>query len=173
MSSGQSKKATKSERGHQKPRNFFSGMQQVVKLLNKNPDSELFRFPVDSSQIPQYYQLIKHPMDLQTIQKKIKTRKYATFAEFQADVQLIWSNCKEFNKEGSDIYKLADKLEKESKKLIKKHKTNPRSKEKSEQQRKKHEEGKRKSKDAEQNQPEQVTGQLSTESDLIQQQLLL
>ena len=45
--------------------------------------------------------------------------RYRYFEELFADIQLIWSNCKTYNVSGSDIYKLAENMERRSKKLIK------------------------------------------------------
>jgi Transcription factor involved in chromatin remodeling, contains bromodomain len=45
--------------------------------------------------------LIKHPMDLGTIKKKLKTNKYKNITDFLDDIQLVWNNCKLYNQEGS------------------------------------------------------------------------
>lgn len=58
-------------------------------------------------------------MDLQTLRQNLQAAKYKTFKAFFNDVQLIWSNCKQYNQQGSQIYILAEKLERKSKKLIK------------------------------------------------------
>lgn len=44
-----------------------------------------------------YPQKIKQPMDLGTIQLKLKQDKYALFEDFQADVRLVWKNCMIYN----------------------------------------------------------------------------
>jgi hypothetical protein len=41
------------------------------------------------------------------------------FEDLFADLQLIWSNCKLYNQSGSDIYRLAENMERRCKKLIK------------------------------------------------------
>ena len=45
--------------------------------------------------------IIKHPMDLSTIKKKLKSSKYKIINDFIDDIQLIWDNCKLYNQEGS------------------------------------------------------------------------
>lgn len=42
----------------------------------------------------------------------MKNNKYTVLQEALADVQLIWDNCKLYNIEGSDIYKMASHCEK-------------------------------------------------------------
>lgn len=44
-----------------------------------------------------YPTIVKHPMDLSTIDKKFKDGKYKYVEDFLDDVQLIWDNCKLFN----------------------------------------------------------------------------
>lgn len=48
-----------------------------------------------------YPDVIKHPMDLGTINQKIKDKKYKTVEAVLNDIQLIWDNCKLYNNKGS------------------------------------------------------------------------
>jgi hypothetical protein len=59
-----------------------------------------------------YPQIIKHPMDLGRIKKKIQIKGYATLYEAAEDVRLVWSNCMTYNADGSDFYILAQNLSK-------------------------------------------------------------
>ncbi len=59
-------------------------------------------------------------MDLGTLKKNLKDNKYNTVDEALADLQLIWTNCKTYNMEGSEIWKLAHQLEKTSQRLVEK-----------------------------------------------------
>lgn len=60
-------------------------------------------------------------MDFSTIKKALaKGGKYETFDDLFADVQLIWDNCKTYNMAGSEIYKLAEYMEKLAKRSIQK-----------------------------------------------------
>ena len=63
--------------------------------------------------------IIKKPMDLQSIKQSIQNDKYKTYDVVFSDIQLIWSNCKQYNQQGSPIYTQAEKMERKSKKLIK------------------------------------------------------
>ena len=58
-------------------------------------------------------------MDLSTVKKNIDKAKYTHFEEVFADLLLIWSNCKLYNVSGSEIYILAENMERRCKKLIK------------------------------------------------------
>eukprot|EP01016_Furgasonia_blochmanni_P018390 TRINITY_DN2089_c0_g1_i6.p1 TRINITY_DN2089_c0_g1~~TRINITY_DN2089_c0_g1_i6.p1 ORF type:complete len:194 (+),score=25.17 TRINITY_DN2089_c0_g1_i6:113-694(+) len=92
----------------------------IIQHLMDNEDSFEFRQPVDVKGLGlhDYFTIIKTPMDLGSVKRNLRT-KYKYAEEVLADIQLIWDNCKTYNKEGSWIYKLAEKLEKYTKKLIK------------------------------------------------------
>ena len=65
-----------------------------------------------------YPEIIKKPMDLSTARKHLSKGKYRKYEEFFRDLQLIWDNCKQYNIQGSDIYKQAEYMEKITKKQI-------------------------------------------------------
>lgn len=62
-------------------------------------------------------------MDLSTIKSNVQNGVYKTLDAFAVDIQQIWTNCKLYNQQGSPIYIQAEKLERKSKKLIKKLKS--------------------------------------------------
>jgi hypothetical protein len=53
--------------------------------------------------------VIKHPMHLYKVQEKMKAREYNTVEEVLDHLQLIWDNCKEYNKEGY-YFEIAEKM---------------------------------------------------------------
>ncbi|OJJ44053.1 hypothetical protein ASPZODRAFT_145179 [Penicilliopsis zonata CBS 506.65] len=65
-----------------------------------------FYYPVDpvALNIPTYHSIIKKPMDLSTIQSKLKTGQYENSREFEVDVRLIFKNCFKFNIPGDPTY---------------------------------------------------------------------
>jgi hypothetical protein len=48
--------------------------------------------------IPNYLEIVREPMDIQTIEKNLKGKSYATPSQFHADVNKIIQNSFEFNK---------------------------------------------------------------------------
>ncbi|KAJ6579927.1 hypothetical protein DFH09DRAFT_979251 [Mycena vulgaris] len=62
-----------------------------------NHDAEAFLKPVAKSEVPDYYDVITNPMDLQTMLKKVKQKQYKSKREFKDDLDLIWSNCFTYN----------------------------------------------------------------------------
>lgn len=51
-------------------------------------------------------------------QKNLVKAKITTYEELFSEVQLIWDNCKSYNIAGSDIFKLAEYMEKLTKRAI-------------------------------------------------------
>ena len=75
--------------------------RQIVSEMFKKEDAWIFLRPVDPvrDMCPDYLSVIKQPIDLGTIRKKMN--KYCSKAEFISDMQLMFSNCKTYNKEGT------------------------------------------------------------------------
>uniref|UniRef100_A0A668AT66 RING-type E3 ubiquitin transferase n=1 Tax=Myripristis murdjan TaxID=586833 RepID=A0A668AT66_9TELE len=58
-----------------------------------------FREPVPSS-VPNYYKIIKQPMDLKKVKRKLQVRSsqhYQTTQDFVSDVRLVFKNCAKYN----------------------------------------------------------------------------
>ncbi|KAI5140806.1 histone acetyltransferase [Nematocida parisii] len=78
--------------------------------LRKHNTAWPFLEPVNLNDVQDYCTVIKHPMDLQTIQSKIEADQYKSFDEMDSDVQLIISNCYAYNPPGSQYAKCAKSL---------------------------------------------------------------
>ena len=57
-------------------------------------------------------------MDFNTLKTTLLDGKFTTYEDFLSDLQLIWDNCKLYNMIGSEIYKLAERMEKMSRREI-------------------------------------------------------
>lgn len=73
-----------------------------------------FNEPVDvvKLNIPDYYTVIKHPMDLGTVKSKFASGEYSSPLEFAADVRLTFSNALTYNPPGNDFHFMAKTLSK-------------------------------------------------------------
>ena len=71
-----------------------------------NSISAAFLEPVDpvALNIPNYNQVIKHPMDMATIRQKLNDQQYENLKEFEADFRLMFKNCYKFNPESHPIH---------------------------------------------------------------------
>ena len=95
----------------------------ILEQLENDKNSFIFLEPVDVEGLglTDYYDIVKVPMDLGTVKKNLINNKYNTNQDVINDLNLIWSNCKLYNLSGSDIYNIADMMEKQCKKLVDKH----------------------------------------------------
>ncbi|RVE55399.1 hypothetical protein OJAV_G00236730 [Oryzias javanicus] len=86
----------------------------VIKALWKHQYSWPFRQPVDAVAlcIPDYYKLIKNPMDLGTVMQRLKNRYYWEATECIKDINTMFTNCYVYNQPGDDIVFMAQTLEK-------------------------------------------------------------
>ncbi|KAI5515572.1 acetylation-dependent protein binding [Trichomonas vaginalis G3] len=60
---------------------------------------------------PDYYKIIKHPIDLTTIKRKLNSNEYKSIEQWADDVNLVWKNAKTYNNEGSVIHFIAQEQE--------------------------------------------------------------
>ena len=94
----------------------FSFCSGVLRELMKKTNAHLnwpFMLPVDpvALNIPDYLEIIKNPMDLSTIRKKLDSKMYASMDQFEEDVRLMFSNCYTYNPPESDVHKMGRQLE--------------------------------------------------------------
>ncbi|CAE6473133.1 unnamed protein product [Rhizoctonia solani] len=79
------------------PEQFTDSLEKVLVDLKSLPEAHAFLKPVTRSDAPDYHLVIKHPMDLATMSKKVRTKQYRNKAEFISDLNLIWDNCLNYN----------------------------------------------------------------------------
>jgi len=84
----------------------------IVRDLRKHKDAQDFLEPVDwkGLGIPDYPTIIKRPMDLGTVGKRVESGQYASVHALYADVDLVWSNAMTYNQDESFIYAIARDL---------------------------------------------------------------
>ncbi|GMI77711.1 hypothetical protein like AT5G46550 [Hibiscus trionum] len=92
-----------------------STTQQCTTLLNdlmKHPAGWVFSQPVDpiALKIPDYFSIIKNPMDLGTIKSKLAKKAYRNLEEFVADIKLTFSNAMLYNPPSNNVHKMAEEM---------------------------------------------------------------
>ncbi len=65
----------------------------------------MFRLLPSQKRYPEYYQVIKEPIDLKTIASHIVEGKYESLTQLEEDINLMCKNAQTFNEPGSQIYK--------------------------------------------------------------------
>lgn len=98
----------------QKPKRgpHYNFMVTLFSEMQNHPSAWPFAVPVNKDEVPDYYDVIKEPMDLSTMELKLENDKYESFEQFLYDARLIFKNCRSYNSESTTYYKNANKLEK-------------------------------------------------------------
>ncbi|KAJ4331168.1 transcriptional regulator [Didymella glomerata] len=60
---------------------------------------------------PDYYQLIKNPVCMNQVKKKINKKEYQSLKQFRADLALLCANCRLYNEDSSLLYQDANLIE--------------------------------------------------------------
>ncbi|KAL3869832.1 hypothetical protein ACJMK2_042465 [Sinanodonta woodiana] len=72
-------------------------IRDVLNKLGRDRKFAIFTKPVDIEDVPDYYEIIKQPMDLSTMMSKIDLHQYQCVKELLQDIDLICSNALEYN----------------------------------------------------------------------------
>jgi SWI/SNF-related matrix-associated actin-dependent regulator of chromatin subfamily A protein 2/4 len=88
-------------------------VQQMKKLLNvvidyKDSDDRVLSDPFmklpSRRSLPDYYEVIRKPVDILKIKQRIKDHRYRRLDDLEADFMLLCKNAQTYNVEGSTIY---------------------------------------------------------------------
>uniref|UniRef100_A0A4W6BUD5 histone acetyltransferase n=1 Tax=Lates calcarifer TaxID=8187 RepID=A0A4W6BUD5_LATCA len=87
-------------------------MPTLESLYRQDPESLPFRQPVDPMLlgIPDYFDIVKNPIDLSTIKRKLDTGQYQEPWQYVDDVWLMFNNAWLYNRKTSRVYKYCTKL---------------------------------------------------------------
>uniref|UniRef100_A0A6M2ERJ9 Bromo domain-containing protein n=1 Tax=Populus davidiana TaxID=266767 RepID=A0A6M2ERJ9_9ROSI len=88
----------------------------ILDRLQKKDTYGVFSEPVDLDELPDYLEVIEHPMDFGTVRKKLTNGAYGSLELFEEDVFLICTNAMQYNapdtiyfRQGRSIQELAKK----------------------------------------------------------------
>jgi hypothetical protein len=86
----------------------------LLKSMWKHQHAWPFHTPVDTVKLglPDYFEIIKKPMDMGTIKRRLENNYYWSSEESIADFNQMFTNCYIYNKPGEDIVVMAKSLEK-------------------------------------------------------------
>lgn len=85
---------------------------EVLKGLQTHQHGWVFNCPVDPVELglPDYFEIIKKPMDLGSVHKKVDSGAYHDIKDFNSDVNLTFDNAMSYNEKGSVVYDMAKEL---------------------------------------------------------------
>ena len=76
---------------------LYEAAEKVLTDLKASSHAFPFQNRVNKKDAPDYYAIIKSPMDLMTMLKKLKNFSYKSKQDFVEDLNLIWANCLKYN----------------------------------------------------------------------------
>jgi len=84
----------------------------LVRRLLDDPCGWVFADPVDPEDLglPDYFDIIKNPMDLSLVKKRLEGGFYHDLVEFKAGVMLVFKNAVLYNGEDSEVGRIAEKF---------------------------------------------------------------
>ncbi|XP_073500538.1 protein polybromo-1 isoform X5 [Phyllobates terribilis] len=93
-------------------------LEQLLEAVTSAADpngrliSELFQKVPSKVHYPDYYAIIKDPIDLKTISQRIQSGHYKNLNAIAKDIDLLAKNAKTYNEPGSQVFKDANTLKK-------------------------------------------------------------
>lgn len=97
---------------------FQSSCMNILERLVDFKSSWPFLKPVKKEEVPDYYDVIKFPMDFVTMREKIVEGKYKNREQYISDIQLICDNARVYNTKNTIYFKCATELEKYAKEIL-------------------------------------------------------
>jgi len=92
--------------------------ESIISKMKEVPESWPFHTPVSTKAVPDYYQIVKQGMDLQTLREEVKNGRYHTKDAFLEHVTLIYSNCVLYNGMSHQLTKVAEEMLTTTNKLL-------------------------------------------------------
>ncbi|KAJ1441352.1 Bromodomain-like superfamily [Sesbania bispinosa] len=86
-------------------------LELILDKLQKKDTYGVFAEPVDPEELPNYHDVIEHPMDFSTVRKKLANGSYPTLEQFESDVFLICSNAMQYNAPETIYHKQARSIQ--------------------------------------------------------------
>jgi len=91
----------------------------LVQAIASADKMSMFHLPVDPKVVPDYYEIIKNPICLADVTRKITSGTYRSNDDLLSDLQLMINNALEFNTKGDEYYQNAARLKKKLPQLLK------------------------------------------------------
>ncbi|XP_073429587.1 bromodomain-containing protein 1 isoform X4 [Dendrobates tinctorius] len=85
-------------------------LRSLLEQLQEKDPAHIFAQPVNLSEVPDYLDHIKHPMDFSTMKKQLEEQRYPNLNAFEEDFNLIIENCLKYNAKDTMFYRAAVRL---------------------------------------------------------------
>uniref|UniRef100_A0A3Q3GUR7 Bromodomain containing 1a n=1 Tax=Labrus bergylta TaxID=56723 RepID=A0A3Q3GUR7_9LABR len=95
-------------------------LRALLDQLQSKDQAKIFTQPVDVSEVPDYLDHIKHPMDFSSMRQRIDAQGYNNLEQFESDFNLIVDNCMKYNSKDTYFYRAAVRLRDQGGSLLRK-----------------------------------------------------
>ncbi|XP_062017835.1 uncharacterized protein LOC133734210 [Rosa rugosa] len=86
-------------------------LELILDKLQKKDTYGVYAEPVDPEELPDYHDVIEHPMDFATVRKQLANGAYSTLEQFERDIFLICSNAMQYNSPETIYHKQASSIQ--------------------------------------------------------------
>ncbi|XP_063677910.1 chromatin remodeling regulator CECR2-like [Bolinopsis microptera] len=93
-------------------------LSDVMATLTRHPEAWQFNEPVNEDFAPYYYTLIENPKDFNMIERSAIDRQYKSVSEFVDNINLVFTNCYDYNGPINEYTRAARVLEKYFRRLM-------------------------------------------------------
>ena len=98
---------------------FRNSCKTIIEQILQHKSVWPFKQAVKKEDVPDYYDIIKEPIDFSTIKKRLDTDNYYTTKnKFVQEVKLVFKNAKKYNQPQTIYYKCAQDLENYSNNIL-------------------------------------------------------
>ncbi|XP_050294423.1 protein split ends-like isoform X2 [Anthonomus grandis grandis] len=115
------KKLKTSQVFQQTDEDLLVGMHKILDYVKNHEDAWPFVDPVEEEYAPNYYSIIRRPMDLTKMEERLDQGYYKSFDKFKGDFQLIVNNCRLYNGAENEYTQMVDVLVKVFEKATEKY----------------------------------------------------
>ncbi|RIA87662.1 hypothetical protein C1645_273560 [Glomus cerebriforme] len=82
-------------------------VSMILHEINNHRFASVFQNPIREQDAPGYYEIVKQPMDLRTLKKRLREGTIHDTNLFHRDLMLMFMNASVFNREETDIHQMA------------------------------------------------------------------
>ncbi|QRV87412.1 bromodomain associated protein [Ceratobasidium sp. AG-Ba] len=97
---------------------FQTVIGMVHSQISQLRGGNIFHNPIKKSEAPDYYEIVRRPMDLKTVKGRIKDGLVSSTDHFKRDVYLMFANAIMYNRPGTSVNDIAAEMMLESEKHI-------------------------------------------------------
>ncbi|KAN0064918.1 hypothetical protein ACQY0O_001975 [Thecaphora frezii] len=92
---------------------YFDVLASTLAKIEALDRTHFFAAPVSRTEVPDYYDVIKEPMDWTTMREKLQQKAYRSVQEFKDDVLRVVNNAMIYNKADTPFHKAAARISKQ------------------------------------------------------------